>query len=65
MSPRAKRAASDDTPPAPTPSDVEEYLRHLAKERDVSPNTVIAYRAAGWAGRDGFQQSAKWVYQTA
>ncbi|MEP6618225.1 MAG: tyrosine recombinase XerC [bacterium] len=24
-------------------SDVEEYLRHLAKERDVSPNTVIAY----------------------
>ena len=44
MSPRAKRAASDDTPPAPTPSDVEEYLRHLAKERDVSPNTVIAYR---------------------
>ncbi len=24
--------------------DVEEYLRHLAKERDVSPNTVTAYR---------------------
>lgn len=24
-------------------SDVEEYLRHLAKERDVSPNTVKAY----------------------
>ncbi|MDB4882610.1 MAG: hypothetical protein JWL95_1376, partial [Gemmatimonadetes bacterium] len=23
--------------------DVEEYLRHLAKERDVSPNTVVAY----------------------
>ena len=26
------------------PSDVEEYLRHLAKERDVSPHTVSAYR---------------------
>jgi integrase/recombinase XerC len=24
-------------------SEVEEYLRHLAKERDVSPNTLIAY----------------------
>ncbi len=26
-----------------TPPDVEEYLRHLSKERDVSPNTVKAY----------------------
>ncbi|MEO8563826.1 MAG: tyrosine recombinase XerC [bacterium] len=26
------------------PSDVEEYLRHLEKERDVSPNTIIAYQ---------------------
>jgi integrase/recombinase XerC len=26
------------------PPDVQEYLRHLAKERDVSPNTVTAYR---------------------
>ena len=26
-----------------TPPEVEEYLRHLAKERDVSPNTVKAY----------------------
>ena len=25
------------------PTDVREYLRHLAKERDVSPNTVKAY----------------------
>jgi integrase/recombinase XerC len=32
----AARAAS-------IPPDVEEYLRHLAKERDVSPNTVKAY----------------------
>jgi integrase/recombinase XerC len=27
-----------------TPPDVDEYLRHLAKERDVSPHTVSAYR---------------------
>lgn len=31
---------TDDTA---TPPDVLEYLRHLAKERDVSPNTVKAY----------------------
>jgi integrase/recombinase XerC len=30
-------------PGARTPPDVEEYLRHLSKERDVSPNTVKAY----------------------
>ena len=43
MSPRAAHNATDQ-PAAPTPTDVEEFLRHLAKERDVSPNTVIAYR---------------------
>lgn len=32
------------TKDAPAPGEVEEYLTHLAKERDVSPNTVIAYR---------------------
>lgn len=32
-------------PPAgPVSGEVEEYLTYLAKERDVSPNTVIAYR---------------------
>jgi integrase/recombinase XerC len=29
--------------PSEMPGDVTEYLRHLAKERDVSPNTVKAY----------------------
>ena len=43
MSPRSARTATEQ-PPAPTPTDVEEFLRHLAKERDVSPNTVLAYR---------------------
>ena len=33
---------SDGSAAAPHP-DVAEYLRHLAKERDVSPNTVKAY----------------------
>ena len=32
-------AEVDSAPPA-----VEDFLTHLAKERDVSPNTVIAYR---------------------
>jgi integrase/recombinase XerC len=30
--------------PVEVPGDVTEYLRHLAKERDVSPHTVSAYR---------------------
>jgi len=41
---RGRAAATDDARAASTPPDVEEYLRHLAKERDVSPNTVLAYR---------------------
>jgi len=44
----ASRAKSEldgtGTTAPPVPADVEEYLRHLAKERDVSPQTVIAYR---------------------
>jgi integrase/recombinase XerC len=31
-------------PPSTDPSLVADYLDHLAKERDVSPNTVIAYK---------------------
>ena len=44
------------------PGDVAEYLRHLAKERDVSPNTVKAYErdlhdfVAYLAGYYGTQQ---------
>jgi integrase/recombinase XerC len=30
--------------PAPVPAEVSDFLTHLAKERDVSPNTVKAYR---------------------
>ena len=48
---------------AAMPGDVEEYLRHLAKERDVSPNTIKAYRRdlgdfvdflGGYYGTDGW-----------
>src|SRR4051794_3649078 len=35
-------SATDDGP-APLRADVNDYLQHLAKERDVSPNTVKAY----------------------
>lgn len=50
---------SDATPPG----DVDEYLTHLVKERDVSPNTVSAYRRdlhefttflSGYYGADGW-----------
>ena len=45
------------------PADVQEYLRHLAKERDVSPHTVTAYERdlhdfveylAGYYGTEGW-----------
>jgi integrase/recombinase XerC len=37
------KPAGDAAPAAPAPAEVQEYLRHLAKERDVSPHTVTAY----------------------
>ena len=46
---RAKAAgrpapAADDAPNAPPAPEVAEFLEHLEKERDVSPNTLVAYR---------------------
>ena len=38
------RGASGEGGDPNTATAVEDYLTHLAKERDVSPNTVIAYR---------------------
>jgi integrase/recombinase XerC len=46
VTPRTPRDADARKAGASAPAihtDVEEYLRHLAKERDVSPNTVKAY----------------------
>ena len=37
------RRPSSPVGPSPLASDVNDYLEHLAKERDVSPNTVRAY----------------------
>lgn len=28
----------------------------------ISPETVLAWRTAGWAGRDSFQQSGRWDF---
>jgi integrase/recombinase XerC len=41
--PRSRGIVDSGGPPAPLHPDVDEYLRHLAKERDMSPNTVKAY----------------------
>ena len=37
------RASPETPPPEVIPAEVADYLDHLAKERDVSPNTVRAY----------------------
>jgi integrase/recombinase XerC len=41
---KAGGGRQDDEHANETSSSVEDFLMHLAKERDVSPNTVIAYR---------------------
>jgi integrase/recombinase XerC len=49
VKPRARKSASESPKtPAPAPpvvpsSEVAEYLEHLRSERDVSPNTILAY----------------------
>ncbi len=50
----------------PLPAEVEDYLTHLAKERDVSPNTVKAYRRdlrefVSYLG--GYYGAAGWSWQ--
>ena len=54
-------------PDAPLPAEIDEFLIHLAKERDLSPNTVLAYRRdlrefstwlAATRGADGWQWDA-------
>ena len=31
----------------------------------IAPTTIMAWRSGGWAGRDGFQQTAKWITERA
>ncbi|HSQ29282.1 MAG TPA: tyrosine recombinase XerC [Gemmatimonadaceae bacterium] len=70
MSGRAAVAESaretDDTADSPLPELVSEYLEHLAKERNVSPNTVRAYRRdlrdlVDFLGR--YYGAAEWSWQ--
>ncbi len=47
------------------PSDVEEFLEHLEKERDLAPNTLIAYRRdlsalCAWLGSAHGVEGWKW-----
>ena len=59
-------APEESAPVVPVPPEVNDFLTHLAKERDVSPNTVKAY------GRDlnelceflhGYYGGAAWSWQ--
>ena len=54
-------------PNAALPAEIDEFLVHLAKERDLSPNTISAYRRdlrefSAWLasthGIDGWQWNA-------
>ena len=31
----------------------------------IVPSTVLAWRSAGWAGREGFQQTGRWRFGAA
>ena len=70
MSPKAtnrvKSEAEQAADAASVPPDVEEFLRHLAKERDVSPNTVIAYQRdlAAFVGfLSGYYGAGSWSWE--
>ena len=57
--------SADASAPA-VPEDVAEFLRHLAKERDVSPHTVLAYRRdladfVGFLG--GYYGTGSWSWE--
>jgi integrase/recombinase XerC len=61
-----KREALVAAREAAIPPDVDDYLRHLAKERDVSPHTVTAYRrdlAAFVAFLGGYYGTAGWSWE--
>ena len=52
-SPVADHASSENE--TPLPNEIAEFLTHLTKERDLSPNTVSAYSRdlrefSGWLG---------------
>jgi len=67
VTPRAARGDGEQTDVAAmVPPDVDEYLRHLAKERDVSPHTVTAYRrdlASFVAFLGGYYGAGGWSWE--
>ena len=67
MTPRSvNRDGEEPIDGAAVPPDVEEFLRHLAKERDVSPLTVIAYRrdlTAFTAFLGGYYGTDSWSWE--
>jgi len=63
---RKADSAAADARAAATPPDVDEYLRHLSKERDVSPNTVKAYERDLYdfvAFLGGYYGTAGWTWE--
>lgn len=61
---RAEETPSEMAPPLP---EVADYLEHLAKERDVSPNTVLAYDrdlAAFVAFLGAYHGGGAWSWET-
>ena len=65
---KASASATVDSggPPAPLHPDIDEYLRHLGKERDVSPNTLKAYHrdlAAFTAYLSGYYGIDAWSWE--
>jgi integrase/recombinase XerC len=63
---RKADSAAAEARAAATPPDVDEYLRHLAKERDVSPNTVKAYERDLYdfvAFLGGYYGTAGWSWE--
>jgi hypothetical protein len=58
--------------PATAPELVDRYNRkydwdyqiaHYGDLMVVQPTTVLAWRSAGWAGRDGFRTTGRWVFE--
>jgi integrase/recombinase XerC len=65
-SPQAAEAETPEAPATPLPPEVGDFLTHLAKERDVSPNTVKAYRrdlAELCEFLDGYYGTESWSWQ--
>lgn len=57
--------STDRAPVPPVPHDVEEFLEHLEKERDLAANTLLAYRRdltslSTWLGTTYGEEGWRW-----